>query len=168
MTTRHVNLMHNVLPDPASAGDVHPEQYIVKASGDVWKQNVWIFEDTATRIGLSGSRRIPLDYVGTAKLSVLWSSTGVTGDVEHDFDYRVVRPNNAESMDSTVQESVNLNDTAPATAHDLMENLIDLTSANLVAGAMLEWNFYRDGTDGGETMAAPMILYGLYLQYSDT
>ncbi len=166
MATHRVSILNNVLPD--TTGDVYPESYIVKGSNDVWKGDVWIFNDTATRIGLYGFFEVPMNYVGTAKLVLVWTSAGVSGDVEWDFDYRAVTGNDSESMDqSGTQESVNLNDAAPGAAHRRLECIIDLTSANLAAGATLEFVLFRDGTDGGDGLATAAILFDALLQYSD-
>ena len=52
-----------------------------------------------------------------------------SGGVEFDFDYRAIAV--GETLDpTTAQESVNVNDTAPATAHDRLTAEITLTDAN--------------------------------------
>ena len=156
----------NTVPD--TSGSVFLEPYTVKATNDVWGFLVFIFSDTATRIGLRGMFRVPQNYVGTAAILVDWTSTATSGDVEWDFDYRAVGGNDAESMDQAgTQESVNSNDTAPGATDRLMTISLGLTSANLVAGDLVEFELFRDGTDGGDTMAAAAVLFGAHFSYAD-
>lgn len=153
---------------PDSSGNVFPEGYDVKATNDVWDRLVMIFNDTATRDGFHGGFTIPKNYVGTANLIVVWTTTATTGDVEWDFDYRAVGGNDTESLDQAgTQESVNAADTAPSAAHERLELSIALTSANFAADDEVTYTFFRDGTDAGDTMAAAAILFNLLFEYSD-
>jgi hypothetical protein len=141
----------------------------IKATNDVWPALVAVFNDTATRIGLHGRFTVPKNYVGSAKLAVIWSSTATTGDVEWDFDYRAVGGDDAESLDQAgTQESVNLNDTAPGAAHRRMECLITLTAGNFAVDDEVEFTLFRDGTDGGDTIAAAVMLFALLFEYADS
>jgi hypothetical protein len=70
----------NTVPD--TSGNVFLEPYTLKASNDVWGFLVFIFSDTATRIGLRGMFRVPENYVGTAAIIVEWTSTATSGDDE--------------------------------------------------------------------------------------
>ena len=156
----------NTVPD--DSGDVFFEPYSIKATNDVWKYLVGIFNDSGTRIGLRGKFNVPKNYVGTAKIIAVWTGTAITGDVENDFDYRAVGGNDTESFDQTgTQESVNQNDTAPSAVNERMENILTLTSANLAADDTVQFEFFRDGTDAGDTMAAAQILHDLLFQYDD-
>lgn len=165
-TQRRPILGFGTVPD--SSGDVFLEPYTIKATNDVWGRLVVIFNDTATRIGLRGGFTVPKDYVGSAKIIVVWTATATTGDVEWDFDYRAVGGNDAESLDQTgTQESVNQNDTAPSAIHERMEIALALTSANLAADDEVEFELFRDGTDGGDGMAAAAIVFQVLLEYAD-
>lgn len=157
----------NTIPD--TSGSVYMEPFSVKATNDVWGFLVFIFADTATRIGLRGLFRVPQNYIGTAAILVEWTSTATSGDVEWDVDYRAIGGNDAESMDQAgTQETVNSNDTAPTAANNRLSFSLSLTSANLVAGDLVEFELFRDGTDGGDTMAAAAILFGAYFSYADS
>ena len=167
MATHRIPILgHATIPD--ESGSVFPEPYDIKASNDVWKFLVWIFNDTDTRIGLRGHFDVPQNYVDTAQIVIIWTSTATSGDVEWDFDYRAVGDDDAESLDQAgTQESVNSNDTAPSAAHERNVLAINLTSGNLAAGDTVEFELFRDGTDGGDTMSAAAILIGAYFQYAD-
>lgn len=164
MSIHRPPILNGALPN--GSGSVFFEPYSIKATNDVTGGMVLIFNDTATRIGIRGNFIVPQNYVGTAKLLVDWTSTAITGDVEWDFDYRAVAI--GESFDqATVQETVNLNGTAPVAAHERRVTELVLTSTNLVAGDQVLFELFRDGTDAGDTMVAAAIVFGAYLEYSD-
>jgi putative transposon-encoded protein len=151
-----------------TTGSVFIEPYPIKATNDLWDHLITVFADTATRIGVYGAFTVPKNYVGTAQLVIVWTTTAITGDVEWDFDYRAVGGDDAESFDQTgTQESVNLNDTAPSAAHERMVCTINLTSGNLAADDVVEYFLARDGTDAGDTIAAAVMLFEAYFQYAD-
>jgi putative transposon-encoded protein len=153
---------------PDDSGNVFFEPYDIKATNDVWKRLVVIFNDTATRIGLRGGFTVPKNYVGTPKIIVVWTATAITGDVEWDFDYRAVGGNDVESLDQAgTQETVNLNDTAPGAEHRRLECLLALTAANLAVDDEVEFELFRDGTDAGDTMAAAAIVFEVLFEYQD-
>lgn len=153
---------------PDTSGDVFFEPYTVKATNDNWGLMACIFNDSGTRIGLRGVFQVPQDYVGTANLIVVWTSTATAGDVEWDFDYRAVGGNDTESLDqATAQETVNASDTAPSAVNERMEISISLTDGNFAVADTVEFEHFRDGVDAGDTMAAAAILFGLFFEYSD-
>lgn len=167
MATKRIPILgFGTIPD--ASGNVFFEPYSVKATNDVWKRLVGIFNDTATRDGLHGGFAVPKGYVDTANLVIVWTSTATSGDVEWDFDYRAVGGNDTESLDQAgTQESVNANDTAPSAAHERMEISISLTDGNFAVDDEVEFTLFRDGTDGGDTLSAAVILFGLFFEYAD-
>lgn len=167
MATKRISILnHTLVPD--STGEVSFDALDTHGTNDQWKHLVLAFQDTANRHGVYGCFRVPDDYVGTAKVEVLWTSGAVTGDVEWDFDYRAVGGDDTESLDQTgTQESVNVNDTAPSAVFERMVIEVALTSANLAAGDLVEFFFVRDGTDAGDTMADEALVFDVLFQYSD-
>jgi hypothetical protein len=165
-TLRMPILGWNAAPD--TSGDVFLEPYPIKATNDRWDHLHFIFNDTATKISLFGMFTVPKNYVGTPQLVIVWTTTATSGDVEWDFAYRAVGGDDAESLDQTSQqEDLNQNDTAPSAANERMEVAINLTAANLAADDNVEFELSRDGTDAGDTIAAAVQLVGLYFQYAD-
>ena len=153
---------------PDTSGSVFGESYAVKATNDLWPYLIHVFNDTATRLGLLGNFLVPNNYVGSAGIYVVWSTTATSGDVEWDVDYRAIGGDDLESLDqATAQESVNSNDTAPSAAQERMNITLSLTSANLAALDVVQFGLFRDGTDGGDTIAAAIQLHGLYFTYAD-
>ena len=152
---------------PDSSGDVFFEPYTVKATNDVWGRLVAIFNDTSTRIGLRGGFVVPKNYVGSAKIVVVWTSTATSNDVEWDVDYRAV--GGTESLDQTgTQETVNIASTAPSAIHERTEASLTLTAANFAVDDEVEFELFRDGADGGDLMAAAAIVFSVLFEYTDT
>lgn len=166
-TARKSIFNHATVPD--TSGNVFQEPYTVKATNDVWGHLVFIFNDTASRDGLLGQFYVPDNYASGANLVLLWTSTATSGDVEWDFDYRAVGGNDTESLDQAgTQESVNANDTAPSAVNERMEIAIALTDGNFAAEDTVEFELFRDGTDGGDGMAAAAILFDAWFEYTTT
>lgn len=156
----------NTVPD--SSGDVFFEPYSIKAANDVWDYLVCIFNNSGNRDGLRGKFDVPQGYVGSAKIIVVWTSTVISGDVEFDFDYRCVGGDDIESLDQAgTQETVNQEDIAPSAIHERMEASLSLTSANVAPGDTCQFEFFRDGVDAGDTMAAAAIVHDLFFEYTD-
>lgn len=167
MATRRVNII-DWSTKPDDSGEVYLEPYNVRATNDVWKHHVVIFEDGSTRTGLYGTFQVPQGYVDTANLIIIWTTVATTGDVEWDFDYRAVGGDDTESFDQTgTQESVNINDTAPSASHERMVATVSLSDANFSPGDLVEFFFARDKSDAGDTISDATILFGLFLEYSD-
>lgn len=167
MTTFNLSILnHAARPD--ASGNAFVEPYSVKATNDLFDDSVLIFNDSGTRIGFKGKFQVPLNYVGTALIRPIWTSTAVAGNIVWDFDYRAIGGDDAESMDqATSQESVTVTDAAPTAVHNRLSPTLTLTSANITAGDTVEFYFVRDGTDVADTMAAAGILFDLMFSYSD-
>jgi hypothetical protein len=167
MATFRIPILNgNTLPD--TSGNVFYEPYNIKATNDLWRHGHWIFNDTATDLFLYGLFNVPKNYVGTASIIIVWTSTATSGNVVWGFDYRAVGGNDAESLDQgTAQESGTVTDAAPGATDRRLETSISLTGSNIVADDTVEFILSRDGTSGSDTMAAAAQIVGLYFQYAD-
>lgn len=155
---------------PDNTGNVWVEPLSVAATNDVWQSFIARFKDTSTRIGLYGCANIPKNYnsSGTTSIVVVWTASATSGDVVWDFDYRAVGGNDSESLDqSGTQESVTVTDTAPTAAFRRLEASMTLTASNLAADDTLQFEVFRDGASGSDTMAADALMVSLFLQYTD-
>jgi len=155
---------------PDASGDVFFEPVTIKATNDFFKGLVLVFNDSGNDDECFGRFHVPQNYVGSANLVIVWTTTAITGDVEWGFAYRAVGGNDTESLDqATAQESLlsGNNDTAPSAVNERMEYVISLTDGNFAAGDDVQFIFSREGADGGDTLAAAVRVYGLYFEYSD-
>lgn len=167
MTTHVIPIMGvNTVPD--SSGNVYPDLYSKKATNGVWPMLVYVFEDSGTKIGLSGLFRVPKNYENVAKVWIEWTSSVTSGNVVWTFEYRAVGGDDTESMDQAgVQQSSSETDAAPSAAHRRLSIDIDLTDGNFSGDDLVEFNFYRDGSSGSDTLAGDAILFGLFFSYMD-
>jgi hypothetical protein len=154
---------------PDTSGNVYPEVLLNLLTNDLYPHIVFVFKDSGTKCEIHGSFRVPQNYVGTAKIVAEVAANATTGNVVTDFDYRAIA--DGESLDpSTDQENVTATTTMPGTAWLRKDIEMALTSANLAVGDRVEFSFGRDGAVGGgatDTLAAAMVLFGLYFKYND-
>jgi hypothetical protein len=161
----------NTVPD--TSGNCWQEPFTVLATNDVWGFLIWRFGDSnaaqpTTRIGLRGVFVVPENYVGTAKIVLIWTATITAGNVVWDFDYRTVAGDDVSSLDQAgTEQSITVTDAAPTAA--LRQLVVELTptAANFAAGETVEFELFRDGADAADTMAGSAILVDAFFQYSD-
>lgn len=153
---------------PDDTGTAFFQPYSVEATNDVWKHLVLTLNDTAADHGIYGKFAVPVNYVDTANLVIVWTSTAVAGVVAWDFMYRAVGGNDTESLDQAgSDDDVNVDDTAPGAVNRRLEVSIALTDGDFAAEDTVEYFFSRDGTDGDDTMAAAALVFGLFFEYND-
>jgi hypothetical protein len=159
-----------MLPD--ATGRAFFEPFDVKATNDLFKHAVLILNDPgASEIhGAYVNFEVPSNYVDSAAIVVIYTSTATTGTAALAFDYRSVSGSNIESLDnSSFQETTNGNAVAPGTLNWRRELSIALTDTNIVADDTLEGFLTRDGVIGGPTddMAAALMVHDLVFEYAD-
>lgn len=166
MTHQRPMLGHNTMPN--SSGNVFFEPYPIKATNDFWRHGHWIFNDTSIDDKLYGMFTVPHNYVGTAQLVILWTTTAISGNANFEFAYRDVAGNDAESLDqATAEETVTSGAiAAPGAANRRMETVVNLVSANFAPGSSVPFYFARKGTSL-DTIAAALALASLEFRYSD-
>lgn len=155
---------------PDSSGDVFFEPASIKGTNDFFDGMVLVFNDSGADDEISGRFTVPQNYVGTANLVAVWTTTATTGDWEIGFAYRAVGGNDAESLDqATAQESLlsGNNDTAPSATDERMTFTISLTDGNFLAGDTVQFIFSREGADAGDTISAAIRVFGLFFEYDD-
>ena len=168
MATHRIPILGAATFPTDTAGNVFFEPYSIKATNDVWKRLVCVFNDTATRIGLAGGLTVPKNYVGNAKIIVVWTSTATTGNCRWEFDYRTVGGDDTTSLDQTgTEESVGVTDAAPGAAHRRLEAPMTLTATNLSVDEEVEFELFRDGADAADTMAAAALVFAALFEYTD-
>lgn len=167
MATHRISILGGVSPD--TTGNAWFEPYTIVASNDVWKHEILRLKDAAADCGIYGQFSVPKNYVGTAKIVIVWSSTVTSGNWYAGFNYRAVGGDDSESLDqSGTQESVTpAVDAAPGAANRRMEFSLTLTSANLAVDDLVEFFFFRDNDNGSETLAGDIQIHDLLFEYAD-
>lgn len=151
--------------------DVFMEPASIKGTNGFFQGYVLVFNDSGADDECFGRFTVPQNYVGSANLVIVWTTTATSGDVEWGIAYRAVGGNDTESLDqATAQESLltGNNDTAPSAANERMEYSISLTDGNFAAGDTVQYILSREGADAGDTIAAAVRVYDLYFEYSDS
>ncbi len=167
MATHYLPLLNwTQLPD--NSGQVYPQPLQVAAVNDRWRHLAWVFENSGVENLIYGSFRVPAELVANAKIQAIWTANIAdnTRGVYWQFRYRCVSP--GASLDQLgQQEDLNVTASAPGTAFFEILSTINLTTANLVPGSIVQWEFSRDSGVAGDTMAASALLFGLYLDFDD-
>jgi hypothetical protein len=155
---------------PDSSGDVFFEPATIKGTNDFFQGLVLVFNDSGADDELFGRFNVPKNYVDTANLVIVWTTTATSGDVEWGIAYRAVGGNDAESLDqATAQEALlsGNNDTAPSATDERMEFTIALTDGNFAADDTVQFIFSREGADGGDSISAAVRVFDLFFEYND-
>lgn len=161
----------NATARPDTSGNVFFEPSGVKDTNDLHPRMVLVFKDTATRLVLNGSFKVPPNYVGNPKIKGRWKTSAITGSARWEFDYKAIA--NGESADpSANDESVAHRQAAPATAALYAEFEMALTAANLAVGDVVQFALVRDGAEASpndDTIAADVVVEpsSVVFEYSD-
>jgi hypothetical protein len=128
-----------------------------------------MLKDAAADCGVFLGFTIPKNYVGSAKIVTVYSSTGTSGNAYLGVTYRAVGGDDTESLDQTgSQEAVTPTAAAaPSAAHERKEHNLTLTAANLAVDDFVEAFVFRDNDNGSETLAADVIVHDLLFEYAD-
>ena len=149
MATKRIPIL-GPMTVPDTSGNVYFEPASSNfGTNDLYPHLVLVYADAGTRNGLRGLFEVPQDYVDTAEIIIVWSST-LTGPAKFDFDYTAVAGDNAESIDpSADQQSSTVTDTI-STARRRHEATIDPTDTNFVAGDTVLFELFRHPGDAGQ------------------
>ena len=153
---------HGTVPD--TSGEVFFEPYTIKDTAAVIDPLVLIFNNSGTKDGLRGSFRVPENYVGTAKLLVVWTANATSGTFI--IDWSVLTRSGAEDMGAAATRTTEtVTDTKTGTAFVREEASLTLTDADYAAGDEVLFEIFRDTIN--DTMAAAAIVFGIYFEYED-
>ena len=150
---------------PDSTGSVFFEPYNVKATNDVWRHMVLVFEQNPSEGTVYGAFEIPLNYDSGGSIFPIWTTTATSGDIEFGFAARVVGGNDIESLDQSGTGSVDTAlDVAPSALNERLESEISFTDTKS-AGSTVEYQFSRRSTGG---ISAAITLHSLLFEYEDS
>lgn len=166
MATHRVSIINgSFVPDGLGS---YSTPYNALATNDIFRHLVHILTDPAPTTGFYGAFNVPKNYVGTAKIIVVWTATATTGNVKLDFDYRAVGGDDAESLDqATFQEALTVTDAAPSAVNERMEASLTMTASNLAADDTVTFYLTREDGSGTDTMAASVIIHDVLFEYAD-
>lgn len=146
--------------NPDTSGNVFLEPYTNKATNDIFRHNVWVFNNPTADEDLYGAFELPAACSSGASLRFVWTSTATTGTLQYSFAYRVVTGDDTNSLDqATVQETVAGSDTAPGATDRRMEVTITPTNSNFSTAGTVLWRLRR--VDTSDTLAAAITVHGL-------
>jgi hypothetical protein len=167
MATHRVSIMGGLVPD--TTGNAYFEPYSVAATNDVWKHEILRLKDAAADCGVYGGFTVPKNYVGTAKIVYVYTTTATSGSAYLGYNYRAVGGDDTESLDqSGTQESVTPAAAgAPSAAHERKEMSLSLASANLAVDDFVEFFAFRDNDNGSDNLAADVLIHDILFEFAD-
>ena len=137
-------------------------------TNQAWQHPVLVFTNGSGNRVIHGTFDVPMNYVDSARLVIVWSSNGISGNVAWQFFYRAVGGNDTESLDqATVQSSPTLTDTLPSTSWSRMESILTLTDAHFAPGDTVQWRLDRDADNAADTAADSVYVSELLFEYED-
>ncbi len=151
---------------PDSSGTVFFEPYNIKATNDVWRHLICIFEESPSPATVYGVFDVPLNYDSGGSVIPVWSTTATSGNMVWGLDERAVGGDDIESFDqSGTESSATIADVAPSAAHERMESSIVL-GATVSGGTTLEFQLSRH--TAASAIAAAVQLHNLLFEYEDS
>lgn len=161
-TIRIPILGHATVPD--TSGNVFFEPYSITDTLAVLDPLVLVFTDSGTKDGVRGQFQVPQDYVGTAKLVIVWTANATAGTCV--FDWSVLTRSGTEDMGAAATRTTETGSvTKGATAFTREAHSITLTDADYVAGDEVLFELFRDTVT--DTMAAKALVFGAYFEYAN-
>ena len=167
MATRRKSIISGFAPD--SSEDCYWEPWSIEATNDNFDPDVLIFnDDGSNKIGGAGVFNVPDDYVGAAKIIVVWTSTATSGNAVWDLDYLCTAGNDSENLDDAADQSDSVTDAAPTAALRRLEaEFTGLTAGNFVADDTCFFNLDLDGANASCTIGDKCVVVDIIFEYSD-
>lgn len=155
----------NLRPD--TSGNVYQLSYDLVDTGAVISPFVWVFAQGTTKDGLRGEFIIPQDYVGTAKMTVLWVANATSGAAVFDLSY--LARTDAEDMGAAATDTTDtVTTTTDATAFGLNTSTMTLTAGDFAAGDIVVYELFRDQVDAADTLTAnDVAVFDVLFEYAD-
>lgn len=166
--THFYPLLGRMTPD--SSGLVTPVPHSDVSTNALYDITPLAYADPGTtRNGAHGQFVVPKNYssaAATTKIIIRWNAVATTGVVAWDFDYDASAV--GETLDpSAADQTANVDDSPGGTTLLQQEAIITLTEGNFVAGDLVQFALFRDGTDADDTMADVAAVYDVFFQYDD-
>jgi putative transposon-encoded protein len=167
MATHRLSILDRFLPD--ASGNVWWEPSSIKDTNDRYPHEVLIFKDSGTDISASAQFAIPKNYVGSAKLIIVWRANATSGDLRLAAALTPVGGDGAETMDPNADTDAPAawTDTAPGTAMRRAETSVTLDSGDYAADDSCLVKLTRTGANAGDTLVADAIIEDVLFEYAD-
>lgn len=164
MSTHRISLGNfSMLPD--SSGNVWLEPAALTQTNDRFPQLVIRFKDTSVKNGIGFRFQVPQNYVGSPKFYICWTTTATSGNAIWDLDYKSAAQ--TASLDpSTDDETLTVTTAAPGSSQTGVVSSVTATGGNFTAGHICQGKLSRDCASA-DTIAADLVVYELYFEYSD-
>lgn len=143
--------------------------YVTVNSGTTQNPMVLVQKAGATST-LQGTFRIPQNWVGTSKLSIIWTSETQAGDLDFQFKHRTIGGSDTKLLDTAtlpaeIVETTLTTGAEPSVPSERMVDTITLTETDFVAGDTVYFEFNRLGA--ADTKADDNTIWGLDFEYND-
>lgn len=164
MATHRILLFTNAcLPD--TSGNVWFEPASLTQTNDRYSQLVARFKDSATKDSLGFRFVVPANYVGNGKFGVVWTTTATSGNAIWNVDYSSA--GRTASLDpSADEEALTVTTAAPASSQTGVLSEMAATAGNFAAADVCQGKLSRNGA-GSDTIAADLVVYAFYFEYTD-
>ena len=150
---------------PDTSGEVFWQPYsLIDTSPPTIDPLVLTFNNSGTKDGFEGQFTVPQNYVGTANLVIVWTSSLTSNNPQ--FDWSVLTRSGTEDMgDGTTRATETGAGTVPGTAFLRVETTIALTDGDYAAGDNALFTLFRDSVT--DSHAAPIAVFAAYFEYDD-
>lgn len=151
---------------PDTSGNTWFEPAALTQTNDRYSQLVARFKDTSTKDSIGFRFQVPQNYVANPKFVVVWTTTATSGNAIWNVDYSSAGP--TASLDpSADEESLTVTTAAPGSSQTGVVSSMSATAADLATGDICQGKLSRNGA-GSDTIAADLVIYDFYFEYTDT
>jgi hypothetical protein len=152
-----------LLPD--TSGNVWLEPAAITQTNDRFPQLAARFKDTATKDSLGFRFQVPQNYVANPKFGVNWTTTATSGNAIFNVDYQSA--SQTSTLDpSTDDENLTVTTAAPGSSQTGVLSELAATANKFAAGDVVQGKLSRNGA-GSDTIAADLMVYDMYFEYTD-
>jgi len=154
----------NILPD--NSGDMFFEPYSVTDTATVFNPLIARFNDTTTRVVVSGAFKIPENYDSSAQMIWDWTANASTGDVNIGMAYLTV--STGEDFGGAATSTATGTFSKGATAFSRERSVIELTSTDFARGDLVLFDAFVSGDESTTTLAAALLAFEISFRFLST
>ncbi len=149
-----------------NADGVFFQPYSIVDTATILDPLVLTYGDTGTKDGAAGTFIVPQNYVGTAKLHVLWVANAISGNCIWDLSY--LTRTDAEDMGAAATDTADTVTTGTdGTAFNLNTSTMTLTAGDFAPGDVVAFELFRDTANASDTLAQSSLVFAVIFEYAD-